>query len=323
MPLIAKVLLENDETYRFRTYLNYLVALDIFLKTHFRDNPATFRDIVQSRSFRRIQGGRCRDLENVRRTLRSAWLSEIQLSLPVRQPELVAYANHWAPVQLYYSVFLAIRAFFHASGQVVAQNHSTTLRTLTGEIESRPELFPHPWRSTCIGDSELNNLTYNNLPEGITVKPVSSLLAGERVEFWDSYGLFLKTTRSREIERTIRDWKKANNRKRIRRKERERLVEGLSPTSIFHCFYRLRIRSNYDDAESFLVSLENTDEADRFHSALRRGAYYTLLVLELIISEYVGRNCFSEWVDDFRANDRHRLAANLIRRRRAIRSFFN
>jgi len=323
MPLVVRVPDEGDETYRFRTYLNYLVALDIFLKSEFQNNPVPFQNIVNSKAFRRIQGGRCRNFDIVERTLRNAWLSETQLYLPVRHPGLVAYANHWAPVQLYYSIFLAIRAFFYASGQEVAQNHSTTLRTITSEVESHPELFPYPWRATCIGDSKLDNLAYNNLPEGINVSPVSSLLSADRVEFWDSFGLFLKTTRSREIEKAIKEWKKRYKRKAIRKNERERLVNGLGPISIFHCFYRLRIRSNYDDAESFLVSLENTEEAERFHVALRRAAYYTLLVLELIISQYVGRNRFSKWVEDFRANDRLRLAGNLVRRQKAIQSFFD
>lgn len=322
MPLIVSAPGDDEETYRFHTYLNYLEALDIFLKAQFRKDWSPFENIAQSRTFKKIQSGKCSNLDLVRKTLRSAWLTEIQLSLPVRQPELVPYANLWAPVQLYYCVYLATRAFFHAAGRDVAENHTTTLRTLASEIESRPGIFPQPWRVTCIGDTELGGIIYKNLPRGIKISPVSSLMSGDRVDFWDSFGLFLKTTRSRQIKKAIKEWKKKNKRRRIKRDEREQVGESLGPTSIFHCFYRLRTRSNYEDAEAFLVALERTSEAKRFHSSLRRCAWYTLLAMELLISQYVGRNCFSTWVDEFKLNERHGFGSRLcVRRRNAIASF--
>ena len=289
----------------------------------FKKDSSPFKNIVQSKTFKKIQRRKCKNLDLVRKTLRSAWLSEIQLSLPVRQPELIPYANLWAPVQLYYCVYLVTRAFFHATERDIAENHTTTLRTIASEIESRPAIFPQPWRVTCIGDPDLDSIIYNNLPENIEISPVSSLMSGEHVKFWDSFGLFLKTTRSRQIKKGIDEWKKKHKRKRIKRDERKQIGESLGPTSIFHCFYRLRTRSNYSDAEAFLVALERTSEAERFHTSLRRCAWYTLLVVELLISQYVGRSCFSKWVDDFKSNDRHQLGSKLcVWRRNAIANFF-
>jgi hypothetical protein len=324
MPIIVTDNNENEEVLRFRTYLNYLLALDVFLKNQFHNNPVPFKNVVQSKSFKKIQSSRCADLNLACKTMRSAWLSEIQLSIPVLHPELVAYANHWAPVQLYYCIYLAIRAFFHSAGKNIPEHHSATLRAITNEIISRPDLFPSPWRVICSGDPKLTTIKYNNLPARVSIFPVSCLTHGNNVPFWDSFGLSLKTTRTRQIEKSIKEWKKQNKRKRIKRNERKEVENKMGPTSIFHFFYRLRTRSNYDDAEAFLVSLGQGHEAKLFHSALRNTAWYTLLVLELLISQYVGKETFSCWVDNFQSDDLHNLAENLIvRRRKEIKSFFS
>ena len=233
-------------------------------------NRYVFENIVNSRSFRRIQAGRCMQPQLVCRLLRNAWLTEIQLGLPSRYSELVSYSNHWAPVQLYYSIYLAIRAFFLAGNRNVREDYTTTLRTISRDVFSRPELFPLPWKILCTGDPSLANIEYLNLSERIQIQPVSSLTSGDHVNYWDSYGLFLKTTRDRQIDKSIKDWKKTEKRKTIRAGERADLVARLSPTSFFHCIYRLRIRSNYSDVESFLVSIERSDDSDKFNGSLRK-----------------------------------------------------
>lgn len=278
-------------------------------------NRYVFENIVNSRSFRRIQTGQCMQQQLVCRLLRNAWLTEIQLGLPSRYSELVSYSNHWAPVQLYYSIYLAIRAFFLAENRNVGEDHTTTLKTISSDVFSRPELFPSPWKILCKGDPSGSNIEYSNLPDRIEIQPVSSLTSGEYVDYWGSYGLFLKTTRERQIDKSINDWKKSNRRKRIRDRERANLVGRLSPTSFFHCIYRLRIRSNYSDVESFLVSIERSDDSAKFNRSLRRICWYTVLVLELLIARYVGRRLFTQWVEEFIRYDSSELGTRLVQRR--------
>ena len=141
---------DAEEFQRFTTYLNYLRALGIFLKRDF--NLAALRAVTASNSFKSIQGGRCPDVQRVRQLLRNAWSTEIQLSLAARQEGLVSYSNHWAPVQLYYAAYLALRALLLASNQTVPHDHSATLQAISIAIRARPELFPQPWRTTCVGE---------------------------------------------------------------------------------------------------------------------------------------------------------------------------
>lgn len=305
----------NEQTNRFLTYSNYVSALAAYLKSQLGNDPSGFEAVFLSRSFRAIQGRRCRESERVRLLLRSAWLSEIQLSLSAQLGDLVAYANHWAPVQLYYAVYLELRALLLASNQSPAEDHTSTLRAITGEIERRPKLFPLPWRITCTGDPDNVSLRFNNLPPGVSVMPVSSLASPHFTPFWDFFGLFLKTTRARRLETSIEEWKRRNPRRRIKAEERRVVSIALAPTSIFPCLYRLRLRSNYADAESFLVSLGNSFEAERFHSGLRRICWCTLLVLAILISRYVGVRTDELWLGEFAARDRRGLGARLVRGR--------
>ena len=305
----------EDHEKRFLTYLNYVTALSNFLKMEIGPNRYVFENIVNSRSFRGIQGGQCMQPQQVCRLLRNAWLTEIQLGLPSRYTELVSYSNHWAPVQLYYSIYLAIRAFFLAGNRNVREDHTTTLRTISRDVFSRPELFPFPWKILCTGDPSRGNIEYLNLSEPIQIQPVSSLTSGEHVDYWGSYGLFLKTTRDRQIDKSIKDWKKSKRRKTIRARERAEVVGRLSPTSFFHCVYRLRIRSNYSDVESFLVSIERADDSGKFNGSLRRICWYTLFVLELLIARYVGRRVFGQWVEEFIRYDSSELGTRLAQRR--------
>jgi hypothetical protein len=127
--------------------------------------------------------------------------------------------------------------------------------------------------------------------------------------------MFLKTTRQRQLEQISDEWKKKNKRKLMRASERASIVARLLPTSFFHCLYRLRLRSNYADAESFLVAVASPVESRQFHRSLRRLCWYTLLCLELLLTRYVGKAVMSTWVGEFSGHDKGELGAELIRRR--------
>ena len=126
-------------------------------------------------------------------------------------------------------------------------------------IKLRPTLFPQPWRLLYTGAPRLPTISYLNLPSSVTIKQVSTLSNPCLQSFWDFYALFLRTTRERQGENAIAEWKKDNRRKTIPKKKRDEILAKLSPTSLFHALYRLRLRSNYSDAESFLASLRTQE----------------------------------------------------------------
>jgi hypothetical protein len=215
-------------------------------------------------------------------------------------PSVVAYTNHWTPVQMYYAVYLALRALFEAARMTVGEQHAKTLHAIGGEIKSRPALFPYPWKLLCVG-AGARQCEYLHLPTGVTIDPVSSLRFDAPT--WDSIGMLLRTTRDRQIERVTDVWKRENKRQRIAASTKRMLAMKLPPTSLFDAMYRLRIRSNYEDADAFLTALPSDGEAITFSKAMRRVCWFTMLLLETLTAKYIGRAAFGQCVSSFEARD--------------------
>lgn len=303
---------EIEQGIRFKTYLNYLDCISNHLGDVYSDPARIVNSVIQSRAFQSIQGGRCNDTERLAELLRNAWFTEIQMSISAQYEEFVSYSNHWIPVQAYYATYLALRALFTSSGQEVGREHSANLKAIAEEIQRRPDLFPYPWRLLCVGNPEDASPQFRNLPDNVTISPISSLTSSWRVDFWDSYGKFLKTTRQRHLLKQCEDWKSAHGKKRVSPTAKRQFIQNLSPTSLFNCLYRLRLRSNYADADSFLLSVQGSSEGSSFHSALRKIGWSSLLVLELLTARYLGKREFERVVDSFRRYEPRGLSDDLI-----------
>jgi hypothetical protein len=312
-PIIVRVpsAEDEDQANRFRTYLNYLSALNRDLRGRYSTPATAVTTICAADAFKKIQRSRV-PTDNVYRLLRNSWFTEVQMFIGAGNPSLVAYTNHWTPVQMYYAVYLALRALFEAAGMTVGTHHATTLRAIGGEIKSRPTLFPYPWKLLCVG-SGASQCTYLHLPAGLAIDRVSSLRFDAPT--WNSIGMLLRTTRDRQIERATDDWKRKNRKKRIAAPTRRMLATTLPPTSLFDAMYRLRIRSNYEDADTFLTALPSQGEAIAFSKAVRRLCWFTMLVLETLIAKYIGRSAYAHCVSTFEARDIGRHSDLLVKRR--------
>lgn len=317
MSLIARGPTEEEleQSARFRTYLNYIDSIYAYLIQNYTQAWKLVFEIAGTSTFKKITSGHCRDVLFVERHLRNAWFTEIQMHLVEADDKLVPYSNHWAPVQLYYAVYSAIRAFYAASNQTVNADHTATLASMSKEIKNRCSLFPIPWGLLCSGDPDNNPATYHNLPSGVKVNPVSSLSTGKNVPLVDSLGMLLRTTRKRSLDSRIDRWKRKEHRKRILAQERKQLVINLHPTSMFDSLYRLRTRSNYDDADSFILTLGDADEAQTFNIGLREICWHTLLLLECLICRYVGRSKYDGIVSRFGQHELSLFSAKLSTKR--------
>ena len=234
------------------------------------------------------------------------------MNISAQYEEFVSYSNHWIPVQVYYACYLALRAYFRASGQDIRREHTANLRAVGEEIQRRPTLFPYPWCVILTGNPEEARLQLRNLPNGITISQISSLTSSRRIQFWDSYSKFLKTTRLRQLQKQCEDWKDVNNHRRVSPKVKQQFIANLSPTTLFHCLYRLRLRSNYADADSFLLSVGGSTDAGDFHAALRKICWGSLFILETLTARYIGKRVFERIVNSFRRYETRGVSDNLI-----------
>lgn len=288
---------EMNEHNKFIVYLNYLKTISDYLDSN-SNKKQTYNEIVSAKDFSTIQSKpKHPDLEKVEKLLRSAWFTEVQLNFNKNNPEYAQFSNHWATVQAYYTIYLALRSLFTAMKLTTRPSHTPTLKQISAELTKHPDLFPLPWRITCSGDPS-KSYQFNNLPDGIAIKPISSLTRTANI--YDSFGLFLKTTRARQIDDKRILWLDKNKpRKKQPAAERQKMISQIPRTTIFDCLYRLRIRSNYHDVESFLVAIENNESAQQFNYSLRNITDNLLQLIELLLAKHLGLSQYESLVNKF------------------------
>jgi len=173
-----------------------------------------------------------------------------------QQPELASVAALWLPVQGYYACHGLGLAMLTALPYDVPTRltHAKFLTIISRQVVG-PGLLLRPFKILCCGDCTSNTETYENTTLGsVRARRTSNL--GEVGTTSEPEGLVLKclrTTRVHEIEDRLRRERKHLKRKRLTAQQKADVCQRLPPTSCIHFMYRMRINSNYDDADIFLT----------------------------------------------------------------------
>lgn len=138
---------------------------------------------------------------------------------------------------------------------------------------------------------------------------------GADPEFWPRLGTWLRSTREARLLQREEQRKRKQGKQRISSAERTRIASALAPTSIFDCFWRMRIRSNYGTIDPYLV--KHISEADHsiYNAALCCVTRATVALLELFIMRKIGKAEFAKIATEFIAADTHNLTAKMLRAR--------
>ena len=321
---------ESELLRRFTVNRHYLQALASFLTATYGRREKLYERLkatVESTSpYHKIQHATA-DLDEVRRFLTLAWAGEIQLHLPalMENSSILAFANAWAPVHAYYAVFGALQAWFAANGmRGVADDHTATLKTIATQIQHR-DLFPEPWNLLAIGCPMRNEKLHLNTRGVDCVRHIEVLSIpvpfGNDPDFWPRLGTWLRSTREARLIAREEQWKKRTGKKRIASAERTRLAASLSPTSLFDCFWRMRIRSNYGTIDPYLVSQISETDHQIYNRALCTSTRGTIALLELFIARRIGKGTFAKIAADFVRQDSHNLTARMLRSRLTVYGF--
>ncbi len=315
---------EEDLLRRFTVNRNYLQALAGFITTTYgrRENLyAGLKATVEATpQYHKIQRGQA-DLDEVRRFLALAWTSEIQLHLPalMGNASMLPFANVWAPVHAYYAVFGALQAWFAANGMKgVADDHTATLKTIANQIEQR-DLFPEPWNLLAIGcpmRRERRHLNARGADCTSHIEVLSIPLPfGTDPQFWPRLGTWLRSTREARLTAREEQWKKRAGKQRIAPAERTKIASSVAPTSLFDCFWRMRIKSNYGTIDPYLVARISESDHRTFNEALCTLTRATVALLELFVIRRIGKAEFGKIAVDFVKQDAHNLTARMLRAR--------
>jgi hypothetical protein len=128
----------------------------------------------------------------------------------------------------------------------------------------------------------------------------------------------LETTRNKKLDGRYREWCRRNHRERTRAHEKRDIAGRLHATTIFDFFWRLRLRSNYQDVELFLMTNAGTTWQRQFYEAICPVTEATCLLLENLIIRRSGPAIYEEAIKDFRKGGGQLAEAVIGRRARDL-----
>lgn len=227
--------------------------------------------------------------EAIEKELRRAWRN---LSTAHRELEdeegYDEEANAWLPVQAYYAVYAAIRAYGVASGHPPTKDHLAALAMISRIVERG--LLPYPWDSYCTGCPQTGTTHWFGAAQPGDVHVLSS---PDPDTSEGRLAMFLRTTRQKELERKFgearsRDLNPGRSRRNLKVDEKERIAARLPATTLFHTFWRVRKKANYDDADTFVLGAAGSWDARRFADSLCIVTDATVAALEALSAEQIG-----------------------------------
>lgn len=277
--------MENTNNIKFRTYVNYIRVLGSFLE---KEALSKIESLIKSDEYNKIQAKK--NSKDISKLLRNVWFTEVKILLDSEDEDFIAVSNHWMCVKVYYCLYLTMRVFFLAKNRDIKEAHSSILKEISLEMK-QGKLFPEPWSILC-KNIERKNSDFDNLPADVEINHSESCLKKDQ-DFYNSFTRFLKTTRTRLIEKKYKELGKG------KKKAKKQINSELYPTSIFDCLYRLRIRSNYEDADLFLLSESSDEDVFAFNKGMRNICYYTMFLLESLIAKHISRNEYAKIILEF------------------------
>lgn len=307
----------------FRTHANYLRAFARLV------GPNTLE--VQNleplaQMYQRIPqaGGTCSNHAGAWHSLMMAWRTEMVLDLTtaaLEDDELCKIANTWAVVQVYYVLYHATQALAQTKGFNRTPNHSQTQKLFNSLWTDRSALLPPLTLSWGDGGAR-------NIPDTVVVDDsIHAWTACDGSSCWSLAAKALRTTREDAIDEAFANKRAAllrERKKEWRAEEEQRLAAGrrarrepqlgrpqLSPAqkiaiarnvrshTIIDYLYRLRIRTNYEDAAMFTDGPEEIGESVGIRDCLRQISSAALLLHELAVADVLGREALIAQAREF------------------------
>lgn len=300
----------------FRTYRNYFVSIANSLRGIYGVEPegGVIGSTRGLESVRRIERRRERS-DSIEGALRLGWSLEVQVRLAGwLGVEVLPYMLAGALANTYYATYHVMRATLLAAGLDVPRTHRAALNVVSDFC--RRGLFPTPWAVMCLSCNP-DPSSFVGLPADATFPDHEQLAEPTPEAQWTILCRLLRTTREREVqalcdEELARLRRRSPERKRLSPGARARLDAGMTGTTLFDVFWRLRKRSHYGDVDAFVQGVLDPDDAVELHTDLLTTLGATLGVLETLLVAYQGFDIVEEASRDLLRQDRSRVASDGI-----------
>ncbi|OGM60229.1 hypothetical protein A2892_04265 [Candidatus Woesebacteria bacterium RIFCSPLOWO2_01_FULL_39_10b] len=297
----------DDEEMKFEVYTNYISGLSYLLNSSYKSIVDQLTNIDLKHTI--LQNNQANKSE-VQKFLNNSWNSERILNSPKElnlDSSFVKFANHWSPVLAYYSIFLCFQSLFLSLGWEKIIEHRSFLDKVSSLINKKRLPFIYPWTHLCWGCSYYKKEKFNfdvNLSEVNKFSPLTNPVFSNESVF---IAKILRTTRRKQEEYRELIWKRGGkvknvdgSRKKIYRlKEKQMISDNIQKTSLFDFLYRLRIRSNYEDADIFFMGTRNQATVINYFRSLTNITNYSLFFIESLIASAIGVNNFIDIANTF------------------------
>ena len=278
-------------------FFNHFSAVAFFITSN-----ADRYDLKKVSYFNNLSlGDQALNIDKVRKLLWNSWSTEYALLIGrmLDNNDFFKVSLHWSFPQAYYSAYLAMVAFHETIGFTHA-NHNGAINSFNNSVKHGH----YPSAMSFYSEGLHENFLYKGLPNFLgfhySFNGLSKINSQEQAE--QQIALFLKTTRIINAEEKKANTKQTLNTskgvpgKRFLKKHWNYIYENLPCTSIFNLFYRLRIKSNYQDIESFL----NADiDFKEFNKVLAESLSYLNFVHEAYIAKIIGLSAYGDILTSF------------------------
>jgi len=254
-------------------------------------------------------------IKEVKKLLWNSWSTEYayRIGEKIDNSEYYKFSLHWNFPQAYYSAYLAMTAFHETQG-IANDQHEKSIKLFGNSIKDKH----YPTAISFYSRGLKDEFQYHGLPtfKGFP-KDNSSLTIIDCLEDAElQLATFLKTTRKHNATDKRERFKKQKDKRFLNGKKEFRkafgkihwdiIYETIPVTSVFNLLYRLRIKANYRDIESFI----NADiDFKSFHASLGELIHYLNFIHEAYVVKAIGNETYEKVLNDFPShlNDRTAL----------------
>ncbi|RCS28216.1 hypothetical protein DUT90_01135 [Polaribacter sp. WD7] len=245
------------------------------------------------------------DIKEVKKLLWNSWSTEYayRIGEKINNNDYYKFSLHWNFPQAYYSVYLSMTAFHETQG-VANEQHEKSIKLFGNSVKDKH----YPLAISFYVSGLKDEFEYFGLPKFKGFPKENSVLS--KIECLEDAELqlatFLKTTRKKNAEDKRKRLEKQNHkdfrtdkgqfRKTFKKEHWDIIYKSIPTTSVFNLLYRLRIKANYRDIESFI----NADiDFKSFHKSLGKLIYYLNFVHEAYIAKAIGIDNYEKILNEF------------------------
>jgi len=268
---------------KFETYRFYLKCICDFLISEYNNLPEFISYCVSSTS--RVSRLLNLDSDEINKKLRIAWNTEYLLSIDHGDPEITRINNQWTPIQAYYAVYSGLDALSYGINGVHTSSHVKALRECSTFFIG---LGVSPWDKAYTGPRgrNKNDQIPLNFPATIII-PHNLQRFG--VTPIDMIAKFLKVEHSHRVDDK---WKSK------RESGCYKYLYDPKPTTLLHFLYRLRVKSNYEEVDTFVTDAPESIIIE-FAQSLRVVTSWTLALIEIVLIRRFSKECILPLIESY------------------------